>query len=261
MNKYSQKYHIVQGSMDADCRLEINSAIMYSQDCFARYLTSKNLAGFDIKKQNLCWVISEFDIHFLEELPFWSEEIEVITWASEISRLKVLVDFEMRYNNVPFAKGNACWLMLNTETRRPASTEFIIDKIEICPELAIGEHKKFQVGNLKEKIQEFVHKTNLSDIDFNNHVNNRSYINIAGASATEEFKNTHIIKRLAAKFNRESFLNDTLTCSAYTTDADNTYVHKIEKDGTSVCDIITTWAKIDKHNNILDCDLAVRNTK
>ncbi len=261
MNRYSQKYTTVQSEMDINYRLKTISAVMYSQDCFARYLTSKNLAAFDIKKQNLCWIISEFDIHFLDDLPFWSEQIEVTTWVSEISRLKIFVDFEIKYNNIPFAKGNTCWLMLNIETRRPAATDFLIDKIEICPEFAIGEHKKFKLENIKEKINEFSYKTNLSDIDFNEHVNNRSYINIAGASVTEEFKNTHIIKRLAAKFNKESFLNDILTCSAYKTDEDNTYIHKIEKDGISVCDIITTWAKTDERNNIADFDLAVRNRK
>ena len=261
MNKYSQKYHIIQGEMDANYRLKITSAIMYSQDCFARYLTSKNLGAFDLKKQNLCWIISEFDIRFFDELPFWSEQIEVTTWVSEISRLKIFVDFEIKYNNVPFAKGNTCWILLNYETRRPAATDIIANQIEICPELTIGEHKKFKLSEIKEKTNEFAYKTNLSDIDFNNHVNNRSYINIAGSSATEEFESTHIIKRLAAKFNRESFLNDTLICSTYNTDEENTYVNKIEKDGSFICDIITSWAKTDKRNNILDCDLAVRSKK
>lgn len=258
MNKYSQEYIITNGEMDINYRLKPISVIMYVQDCFARYMTYKHLAAFDIVDKNLYWIVSEFNIDFIKELPFWSEKIEVTAWISEISKIKIYVDFELSYNKETFAKGNSCWIILNSETKRPVTTEIITDKIEVCPDLAIGGHKTARTCKINEKIKEITHQTNLSDIDFNNHVNNKSYINIADSSSTQDFKESHIIKYLSVKFNKETYLGDTLVCSTYTTDKENTYIHEIEKDNVSVCEIITSWIDTKKHNQILDFDLDVR---
>ena len=48
MNKYSQKYIVTNDCMDLNYTLRPISAIMYFQDCFARYMTTKNLAAFDV---------------------------------------------------------------------------------------------------------------------------------------------------------------------------------------------------------------------
>ena len=61
------------------------------------------------------------------------------------------------------------------------------------------------------------------------------------------------------KFNRESFLGDVLICSTYKTDKENIYVHKITKDGESVCDIQTAWINKTKDEQILNYDLNVKH--
>ena len=91
MDKYCQKYIITNDCMDINYRLTPISAIMYFQDCFARYMTLNNLAAFDIVDDNLYWIVSEFNIEFCSELPFWSEEIEVSAWVSEITKLKIFI--------------------------------------------------------------------------------------------------------------------------------------------------------------------------
>ena len=99
MNKYTQKYYITNDAMDINYRLKPISVIMYFEDCVARYMTLKNLAAFDIVGEHLYWVVSDFNLKFEKELPFWSEPIEITVWVSEISQLKVYVDFELKHNN------------------------------------------------------------------------------------------------------------------------------------------------------------------
>ena len=261
MKKYSQKYLITNDSMDINYRLRPISAIMYFQDCIARYMTVKNLAAFDIVGKHLFWIVSEFNIQFEKELPFWSEEIEVITWVSEVSKLKVYIDFELKHNDEIFAKGNSLWFILNSETKRPTIADNLFGSEEIITETALGEHQKFQTAALKEKIQETTHKTNLSDLDFNYHVNNKSYINLAEKTCSEDFKKSHTLKKLSVKYNKESFLGDTLVCSTYTTNEEQTLVHKIERDGVSVCDLSTCWIDKIKETPILDVELSVRKNQ
>lgn len=258
MSKYIQNYIITNDAMDINYRLRPISVIMYFQDCFARYMTKNNLAAFDIADKDLYWVIAGFNIEFKDELPFWSEEIEVASWLSEVSKLKIYSDFELKHNGKIFASGDACWFILNSNTKRPHTTARLFDNIKTTEEYSLGEHKKFTLPDLKEEITSVVHQTNLSDIDFNNHVNNKSYLNLVETTADENFKNSHVLKKLSVKYNKESYLGDILTCIAYKTGASNSYFHKITKNNVSVCEVITRWEECSKRNKITDCNLAVR---
>ena len=258
-DKYSHNYNVILDNMDLnEYRLRPISAIMYLQDAFARYCATKKMAAYDLFPKHLYWIVSEFNVEFEENLPFWSEDIKTEIWISEITKLKIYTDFKLYYKDKVFAKGNGCWFILDQDTKRPAKTDIIAEHFEICDELTLGEHKKFSLTAETEKVSEITHKNNLSDLDFNNHVNNKSYINIAEATATDEFKKTHSLRNLNIKFNRESFLGDELKCTTYKTDIPNTYVHKINKDGESVCEIQTSWAEKQVSTDILNYDLAVK---
>ncbi len=260
MDKYSHNYNVILDNMDLnEYRLRPISAIMYLQDAFARFCATKKMAAYDLFPKNLYWIVSEFNVEFEENLPFWSEEITTEIWISEITKLKIYTDFKLYYKGEVFAKGNGCWFILDTESKRPAKTDIIAEKFKADNELVLGEHKKFTLCEALDKVSEIVHKNNLSDLDFNNHVNNKSYINLAEATATDEFRKLHALKTINIKFNRESFLNDVLVCSTYKTDIPNTYVHKIMKDDTSVCDIQTSWVEKTSDTKILDYDLDVKS--
>ena len=262
MNKYSHCYNVILDNMDLnEYRLRPISAIMYLQDAFARLCATKKLAAYDLFPYNMYWIVGEFNVEFTSELPFWSEEIRTEIWISEMTKLKIFTDFNLYYKDKIFAKGNGCWFVLDQESRRPVKTDFLAEKFDICDELVLGEHKRFTLNETKEKISEIKHKNNLSDLDFNHHVNNKSYINIAEASTTNEFKKNHTLKNLNIRFNRESFLDDVLVCSTFSTEKADTYVHKIMKDNVSICDIQTTWTDKEKTEDILHYDLAVKGTK
>lgn len=260
MNKYSKKYNVILDNMDLNrYRLRPIAAIMYLQDAFARYTATKKMAAYDLFSQNLYWVVAEINMEFLEDLPFWSEEIEVNVWFSEISKLKIYVDYELTYKNKPFAKGNSLWFLISRESQRPVKADEVAERFEICNQLTLGEHKKFITPNATEVYTKIEHKNNLSDIDFNKHVNNKSYINLAEMTAPDEFRKTRVLKNLHIRFNRETFLGDILTCTTNKTEIPDTYTHIIEKDGISVCDISTTWIQKEDKENIVEYNLDVKN--
>ena len=260
MNKYSHTYNVILDNMDLnEYRLRPISAIMYLQDTFARYCATRQMAAYDLFPKNLYWIVSEFNIEFLSKTPFWSEEITTQIWISEITKLKTYTDFKLYYKGKVFAQGSGCWFILDKETKRPAKTDIITEHFEICPELVFGEHKKFFLGEIKDKVSEIVHKNNLSDLDFNNHVNNKSYINIAEATSADEFKKSHTLKTLNIKFNRESFLDDVLVCSTHKTEKPDTYAHIITKDGESVCEIQTSWVNNSASEDILHYNLDIKS--
>ncbi|MBQ7413549.1 MAG: hypothetical protein IJV07_04695 [Alphaproteobacteria bacterium] len=259
MCKYTQTYTITNDCMDINYRLKPIAILMYFQDCFARYLTSKRIGAFDILKDDLYWMISDINVEILTELPFWSEEIEINLWVSEITKLKIYTDFELKYKNKPFAKGNCCWLLLNGRIKRPNPTDTMADKMPLCPEFAIGEHKKFTLGKITDVVTSVSHQTNLSDIDFNNHVNNKSYVNLAEMTIPNDFRTNHVLKSISIKYCKESYLGDELACTTYRTDVKNAYVNKIEKDGITVCEINTTWKEVASQSSINNFPLKIRS--
>ena len=265
MNKYTKTYNVILDNMDLfEYRLRPISAIMYLQDAFARYTATKKMAAYDLFSKNQYWVVAEINMDFIEPLPFWSEEIGINVWFSEISKLKIYIDYELTYKNKPFAKGNALWFLISRESLRPVKADEVAEKFEVCSELVLGEHKKFVLPQATEVYTKIEHINNLSDIDFNNHVNNKSYINIAEMTAPEEFRKTHRLKNLHIRFNKETFLGDLLTCTTNKTEKPNQFTHIIEKDGISVCDILTTWEEINERNvndNIVDYNLDIKGGK
>jgi len=262
MKKYTKKYSVILDNMDLfDYRLRPISAIMYLQDAFARYTATKKMAAYDLFSKNLYWVVAEINMDFIEVLPFWSEEIEVNLWFSEISKLKIYIDYEITYKNKTFAKGNALWFLISSDSKRPVRADEVAQKFEVCNEFTLGGHEKFVIPQATEVYTKIEHTNNLSDIDFNKHVNNKSYINLAEMTAPDEFRKTHRLKNLHIRFNKETFLGDTLTCIANRTDNPNIYTHTVEKDGISVCDIVTIWDKKISNEAIVDSNLDVKNEK
>ncbi len=262
MNKYIKTYNVILDNMDLfEYRLRPIAAIMYFQDAFARYTATKGMAAYDLFSKNQYWVVAEINMDFMESLPFWSEELKVELWVSEVSKLKIYIDFSIYFKDKVVAKGNSLWFLISRDSQRPVRADEVIEKFEICNELALGEHKKFVIPQATEVYTKIEHTNSLSDIDFNKHVNNKSYINLAEMTAPEEFRKTHRLRELHIRFNKETFLGDTLTCITNRTEKPYQYTHIIEKDGASVCDIATTWEERKNTENIVDYKLDVKSEK
>ncbi len=258
MNKYTQTYFITNDNMDINYRLTPIGAVMFFQDCFAQYMTTKHVAAFDVISKNLFWVVAELNIEFTDDMPFWSEKIDVEVWISEASKIKIYADFELIHNGKVFAKGNSCWFILSTETHRPMPVNIVADKFGVLNKLTLGEHKKFKLDEPDNVVRTITHKTNLSDIDFNNHVNNKSYINVANATLDRDFKLTHNLKTMSVKFIKESFIDEILTCTTYSTKENYKFIHKIKHNDDDICDITTIWEPISEQNDISNFKLQIR---
>lgn len=262
MNKYVKKYNIIIDNMDLNnYRLRPIALIMYLQDAIARYQASKKMAPYDIIDRNLYWVVAEINMEFTDLLPFWSEEIKVELWFSEVSKTKIYIDFKIYYNDTIISKGNSLWFLISRKTHRTVDAHEIAEKFEICNELMLGEHKKFELPQATKIYTKVEHKISLSDIDFNKHVNNKSYINLAEMTAPDNFKKARILKNFHVRFNKETFLGDVLTCTTNRTKVPNTYTHIIEKDGISVCDVLTTWIKKEDKETIAEYNLEIKKEK
>lgn len=73
-------------------------------------------------------------------------------------------------------------------------------------------HQRNIVNALERSDIQFHYITNISDIDFNGHVHNVSYLKIALSCLPYEKAKTMAIKKAVIKFLKQSYINEDLLC-------------------------------------------------
>lgn len=244
MNFYQQSYKIVGSDMDLTYHLSPNAVLLYFQDCFANYLSSKRLAAFDIVKDDLFWIISQFSLSFIGKRPVWSDTITVEIWVKEISSIRIYVNYRIKDSegNVS-AEGESVWAIINTVTRRPFGAVDLLAERGVEINHTPVKSVALPSGGEKVLYKEVSHLVNLTDLDFNGHMCNRSYLTVAMGTAPVEFVRAYMPKRILIKFMREAFLGDELNCQVYKIGDTSAFYHCIKnQQGKEICSIASEWA-------------------
>ena len=136
-SKYRHTYTATASDITPLYRLTTNAMLMYFQDSFARLMTIHNVAAFDIVKQHRMWVITEVQIDVQPTVTYWSEDFTVEIWVSELTSLRIYCDFRIvrKDNEQLIASGTSQWNILNLDTKRLETTDFLADKLTVVPEV------------------------------------------------------------------------------------------------------------------------------
>ena len=246
MKIYQQSYTITASDMDITYHITPNAIMLYFQDCFARFLTSKHLAAFDLIHDHLIWVITDFDLKFVSDRPLWSTDIQVQIRFNEISALRIYVDYWIcDASGAPFAEGSSVWVILDSQTKRPISAKAMLEAggIEATDKgTPCGTHAD---TSAKALLKEVEHNVNVTDLDFNGHVCNRSYLILSLSTLPVEFIQTYSPRYFHIKFARESFFGDTLTCKISKGQPMQYWFDIVNQHGKAICHIYSEWE--DKH--------------
>ena len=256
-NQYTHRYSLTAADMDTRYRMTPGAVLLYYQDCWARSMACLHLAAFDVVKMNRLWVITEFNARFEKETALWSDDIEVTVWNSEVSALRLYADFRVRRTDgIEVAHGYGCWTLLDTQAHRLAPLEPFLPQIPVLPEITAENHKKRRFPSDGTPLQQIEHRVNPINLDFNGHVNNRTYLSIAMQSADEAFMDQHAIRSLAIHWLKETFLGDTLLCrlTLLPNEDDETvyrYLNTISRnDGETAAQVYSEWVPRTEHPDI-----------
>ena len=241
--KYKHTYTVTASDITPLYRLTSNALLMYFQDSFARLMTIYGVAAFDIIKQRRMWVITEVQIDVQPIVTYWSEDFTVEIWVSELTSLRIYCDFCIvrKDNEQLIASGTSQWSILNLDTKRLESTDFLADKLTVVPELMTASHKKIRFPKPQSFDMQMEHRVTRLDLDFNFHVSNRSYVSIALLTMPDEVLVSQTLKSIVVHWLHETYLDDTLTCRLSPT-ADGNYLHTLTNaEGVVVCELMSCW--------------------
>lgn len=246
---YSHRYSLTAADIDTRYRMTPAAVLLYYQDSWARFMSCLHLAAFDVVKIQRIWVITEFNAWFTPHAVLWSDDIEVSVWNSEVGSLRLYSEFRMRRSDgVEVAHGYGCWTLLDTEAHRLAALEPVAPQLPLLPETTSDTHRKLRIPADGKPLRQVEHRVNPINLDFNGHVNNRTYLSIAMQSADEAFMDAHSIRRLAIHWLKETFLGDTLLCRSFVLpDAEDgqlcRYLNTVTRgDGQVAAQVYSEWA-------------------
>ena len=241
--KYKHTYTSTASDITPLYRLTPNAMLMYFQDSFARMMTIHGLAAFDIVKQQRMWVITEVQMDIQPTVTFWSEDFTVEIWVSELTSLRIYCDFRIvrKDNEQLIASGTSQWNILNLETKRLETTDFLVDKLTVVPELMTGGHKKVRFSKAQSFDMQTEHRVTRLDLDFNFHVSNRSYVSIALLTMPAEVLASQTPASITVHWLHETYLDDTLLCRMSKTE-DGSYLHVLTNSESVVaCELMSRW--------------------
>lgn len=241
--KYRHTYTSTASDITPLYRLTPNAMLMYFQDSFARMMTIHHVAAFDIVKQHQMWVITEVRMDIQPVVTFWSEDFVVELWVSELSSLRIYCDFRIvrKDNEQLIASGTSQWNILNLDTKRLETTDFLADRLTVVPDLMAGSHKKIRFPQAQTVDMQMEHRATRFDLDFNFHVSNRSYVSIALLTMPDAVLSSQTLTSLVVHWLHETYLDDTLTCHMSHMD-DGSYLHRLTNSaGVVVCELLSRW--------------------
>lgn len=243
MDKYTHRYTVVCTDIDKEYRFSPHAALLYFQESFARYMACMNLASFDLAKIHKTWIITEMSAEMMPVDTFWGDDIEVTIWVSEITPLRVYADYYIRNvgSGEMIVKGTSCWNLMDADKRKLDNTEMVTPIIPVLPEMMTATHKKERFPREGTLLKQVEHHVNRLDLDFNEHVNNRSYVSIAMLTATDEFLAANRTRKMIIHWLHESYMGEKLCCTLYEV-GEKTFVHKITKEnGDVAAEIFSVW--------------------
>jgi len=245
IEKYRHRYTVTAADMAADYTLTPNAILMYAQDCFARMMTLCNVAAFDVVKDNRMWVITEYTANVGPSSAFWSEDVDVELWVSEFTSLRIYIDFRIirAGSEQEVAKGAFQMNILNTLTHRLEATDFLQGRFAVVPEMMTPSHKKQRFPKAEVPLAQMDHKVTRLDVDFNGHMGNRGYVDLALLTMPDDLLRSRRLTQMTVHWLHESHLSDVLHCATSSiADSKCTFLHTITgPEGTTVCELLTCW--------------------
>jgi len=164
------------GAIDKSDTLTLDSAFQFFQEAAICHAENLGVGREDMAKTGQVWILSRISVQ-VDRRPSYRETITVRSWPRGGEKLFAIRDYDIRgKDNVPAVSARSGWLIVDIEKRRPLRPQSVMDilpKNEDVNALTWGPIGLEKRGNL-EKIGE--RKALYTDLDYNGHVNNVSYI-------------------------------------------------------------------------------------
>lgn len=209
--KYSFESKVRFSEIGENKKLTLNSIINYFQDCTNFH--SESVGGgmeYEIQKKR-GWILSSWQI-CVKRYPGMGEDIVITTWPYDFKGFYGSRNFTIESKaGELLAYANSLWIYVNTETGAPTKIEPEEAAHYECEEKFDMNYAPRKVPMIKGSVpaESFVIKRH--QLDFNHHVNNGQYIQLAEDYLPEGFE----IHQMRAEYKKQAVLDCVVTPMVY----------------------------------------------
>jgi acyl-ACP thioesterase len=175
-NVWEEICQIRFGAVDRSDRLTLASVFNFFQEAAISHAENLGVGRDSMAQIGQVWLISRMSVQ-IEKRPLYGDTVNIRTWPRGIEKLFALRDFDIRNSrDVPVIQARSCWLIIDIEKRRPLRPQYMAemlplnDGLDALPSGAVGLTERKDLHKASER------KAAYSDLDYNGHVNNISYI-------------------------------------------------------------------------------------
>ena len=203
---YTFESRIRYSETDSNGKLTLASLLNYFQDCSTFHSEDVNLGIDYLKKNNLVWVLSSWQI-VVERYPALCEHVVIGTQPYDMKGFLGYRNFAMLTKEGEYlAKANSIWSLLDLRAGRPVQiSDDMVQGYTIGEKLDMDyAPRKIAVPKGGQAGDPVVVKQH--HLDTNHHVNNGQFVDMAMDFLSDGFE----IGQLRAEYKKQAFLNDVL---------------------------------------------------
>ena len=180
MDIWAESCTVRFGAIDKSDSITLSAVMNFFQEAAISHAENLGVGRKAMERSNQVWILSRMSVQ-VDRRPMYGETVTVRTWPRGGEKLFMLRDFDLHdANDIAAVRARSCWLIIDRKKRHPLRPKPIIDKLPKNE----GLDSLPAAVSLTEKTLGWVHplqktmerRTLYTDVDYNGHVNNVSYI-------------------------------------------------------------------------------------
>jgi acyl-ACP thioesterase len=176
---WSESYEVRFGAIDKSDTMTLDAVLNSFQEAAISHAEKLGVGREAMASSNQAWILSRMSVE-INRRPKYGETVTVSTWPRGGEKLFALRDFDIRDSaDNQVVQARSCWVIIDMEKRRPLRPQAIMDTMPLNEgkdalladrTLAVALEQRSSLERIAER------QALYTDVDFNGHVNNVTYI-------------------------------------------------------------------------------------
>ncbi len=240
---YTKNFPLYTFDVDSEGKAHLPVLLNFLQEAARDHAALLKVSIFDLLDRGLTWILSRYHIR-IPRYPSMGDEIEVTTWPSGKKGVFALRDFDVRDGaGRLLLEATSSWLVITLDGKQPVKMDTIFLDGHILEKRAVEDAFGRLEGPSRADF-EAAFRVRRTDIDFNRHVNNVSYIDWAIEGMPEDILRTKRPSEVEIVYKAETLYGDeVLTRVEFPAPGGSDYLHDIinRKTGAELARLRSKW--------------------
>ena len=211
--EYKESFKLRLDDIDRECNITNKTILRIFENIAGYHSDSLGRGVLTMDETGTTWILLEWKVKVIKRQKY-DEEIRVNTWPRSFNKFYTYRDFEI-YNE----KGEICvigtskWLLLDIKKSKIAKLdENLINKYGIVDKNVFNQEEVEKIQEPENFESEITYKINRKDIDFNGHVHNLNYLDLAIEALPEKIYLENNFDDIRITYKKEIKLGETIKC-------------------------------------------------